>query len=60
MGGGAWWAAVHGVAKSRTQLSNLTLTFQLKIEKDDEGGESQLREVTSRSKVDQGKVIIRV
>ena len=20
--GGAWWAAVHGVAKSRTQLSN--------------------------------------
>ena len=22
---GAWWAAVHGVAKSRTQLSNLTL-----------------------------------
>ena len=27
MGGGAWWAAVHGVAKSRTQLSNFTLTF---------------------------------
>ena len=25
--GGAWWAAVHGVAKSRTQLSNFTLTF---------------------------------
>ena len=22
VGGGAWWAAVHGVAKSRTQLSN--------------------------------------
>ena len=22
MGGGAWWAAVHGVAKSRTRLSN--------------------------------------
>ena len=22
MDGGAWWAAVHGVAKSRTQLSN--------------------------------------
>ena len=22
MGRGAWWAAVHGVAKSQTQLSN--------------------------------------
>ena len=27
MGGGAWWAAVHGVAKSRTRLSNFTFTF---------------------------------
>ena len=27
MDGGAWWAAVHGVAKSRAQLSNFTLTF---------------------------------
>ena len=24
---GAWWAAVHGVMKSRTQLSNFTFTF---------------------------------
>ena len=24
MGGGAWWAAVHGTAKSRTQLSDFT------------------------------------
>ena len=24
---GAWWAAVHGVAKSRTGLSNFTFTF---------------------------------
>ena len=24
---GAWWAAVHGVAKSWTQLSNFTFTF---------------------------------
>ena len=24
--GGAWWAAVHGVTKSRTQLSNFTFT----------------------------------
>ena len=28
MDGGAWWAAVHGVAKSRTWLSDFTLTFQ--------------------------------
>ena len=27
MDGGAWWAAVHGVAKSRTRLSNVTFTF---------------------------------
>ena len=25
--GGAWWAAVHGVAKSRTRLSNFIFTF---------------------------------
>ena len=25
--GGAWWAAVYGVAQSRTQLSDLTFTF---------------------------------
>ena len=24
---GAWWAVVHGVAKSRTRLSDFTLTF---------------------------------
>ena len=27
MNGGAWWAAVHGVAKSQTQLSDFTFTF---------------------------------
>ena len=26
--GGAWWAAIHGVTKSRTQLSDFTFTFQ--------------------------------
>ena len=25
MDGGAWWATVHGVAKSQTQLSNFSL-----------------------------------
>ena len=27
MDGGAWWAAVHGVAKSQTQLGAFTFTF---------------------------------
>ena len=27
MDGGAWWAAVHAVVKSRTQLSNFTFTL---------------------------------
>ena len=27
MDGGAWWAAVHGVAKSRTRLSDFTFSF---------------------------------
>ena len=27
MDGGAWWAAVHGVARSRTRLSDFTLFF---------------------------------
>ena len=29
MDGGAWWATVHGVAKSRTRLSDFTFTFHL-------------------------------
>ena len=29
MDGGAWWAAVHGVAKSQTRLSDFTFTFQV-------------------------------
>ena len=27
MGGGVWWAVVHGVVKSRTRLSDFTFTF---------------------------------
>ena len=35
MEGGAWWAAVHGVAKSRTRLSDFTFTFHFHaLEKD--------------------------
>jgi len=29
MDGAAWWAAVHGVARSRTRLSDFTLFFIL-------------------------------
>ena len=27
MDGGAWWGAVHGIAKSQTRLSDFTFTF---------------------------------
>ena len=27
MDGGAWWAAVHGVTRSQTRLSNFAFTF---------------------------------
>ena len=30
MDGGAWWATVHGVTKSWTQLSNFTFTFKIR------------------------------
>ena len=29
MDGGAWWAALHGVARSQTRLSDFTFTFHL-------------------------------
>ena len=28
---GAWWAAVHGVAKSQAQLSDFTFTFHFNV-----------------------------
>ena len=31
MVGGAWWAAVHGVAKSQTRLSDFTFTFHFHL-----------------------------
>ena len=36
MDGGAWWAAVHGVIKSRTRLSNFIylLTYLLTCSQD--------------------------
>ena len=31
MNRGAWWATVHGVAKSRTRLSDQHITFSLPV-----------------------------
>ena len=31
MDGGVWWAAIHGVAKSRIWLSNFTFTFHFHV-----------------------------
>ena len=37
MDGRAWWAAVHGVAKSRTRLSDFTFTFHFSLSCTGEG-----------------------
>ena len=43
MDGGAWWAAVHGVTKSRTRLSDFTFTFHFHaLEKEMEAHSSVL------------------
>ena len=31
MGRGAWWAAVHGVAESRTRLRDFSFTFHFNV-----------------------------
>ena len=31
MNGGAWWAAVHGVARSQIRLSDFTLSFHFQV-----------------------------
>ena len=31
MDGGAWWAAVHGVMKRQTRLSDFTFTFHFRV-----------------------------
>ena len=37
MDGGAWWASVHGVAKSRTRLSDFIFTFTFKVSSSSSG-----------------------
>ena len=43
MDGGAWWAAVHGVAKSRTRLSDFPLTFHFSLSCTGEGNGNPLQ-----------------
>ena len=43
MDGGAWWAAVHGVAKSRTRLSDFTFTFHFSLSCIGEGNGNTLQ-----------------
>ena len=31
MDGGAWWAAVHGITKSQTRLTDFTFTFHFAL-----------------------------
>ena len=43
MDGGAWWAAVHGVTKSRTRLSDFTFTFHFSLSCIGEGNGNPLQ-----------------
>ena len=43
MDGGAWWATVHGVAKSRTRLSDFTFTFHFSLSCIGEGNGNPLQ-----------------
>ena len=43
MDGGAWWAAVHGVTKSRTRLSDFIFTFHFSLSCIGEGNGNPLQ-----------------
>ena len=43
MDGGAWWAAVHGVARSQTRLSDFTFTFHFSLSCIGEGNGNPLQ-----------------
>ena len=51
MDGGAWWATVHGVAKSRTRLSDFTFTFKRVYKK-----EKLNRKQTKKMRVTSNKI----
>ena len=46
--GGAWWAADHGVAKSRTRQSNFTFTFHFHALEKEMATHSNVRPVESQ------------
>ena len=54
MDGGAWWAAVHGVAKSWTRLSTFTFTFQFSFSCIGEGNGNPLQRSCLESPRDGG------
>ena len=54
MDGGAWWAAVHGVAKSGTQLSDFTFTFHLHASEKEMATYSSVRALRIPGKVEPG------
>ena len=43
MDGGAWWAAVHGVAEGRTRLSGFNFTFHYSLSCIGEGNGNPLQ-----------------
>ena len=43
MDGGAWWAAVHGVARSQTRLSDFTFIFHFPLSSIGEGNGNPLQ-----------------
>ena len=43
MDGGAWWATIHGVAKSQTRLNGFTFTFHFSLSCTGEGNGNPLQ-----------------
>ena len=54
MDGGAWWAAVHGVAKSQTRLSDFTFTFHFPALENGEGDGTPLQYSCLENPMDEG------
>ena len=43
MGGGAWWAVVHGITKSQTRLSDFSFTFHFHALEQEMATDSSIR-----------------
>ena len=57
MDGGAWWATVHGVTKSWTQLNDFT--HSLKEEEKDKEPEEIFEEIIAEKFLNMGKEIVK-